>query len=149
MKSGAMCERRIVTKLSCEDFAPLERNQTLRQVPLNSAPSSMIIAGAETFPVTLAVRPSTSSLLAMISPSTVPFILATATLITAWVTSAPALTMSVPSEELTFPEKCPSMRSIDLKRTSPVNLETSPTKPSQLSFGVFAFGLRSLLVEVA
>jgi hypothetical protein len=41
--------------------------------------------------------------------------------------------MSVPFGEVTCPEKCPSIRSIDLKWTSPVKLTTSPTKPSQLS----------------
>jgi hypothetical protein len=29
------------------------------------------------------------------------------------------------------------MRNMDLKRTSPVNFVTSPTKPSQLSLGMF------------
>src|SRR5215211_6208815 len=105
-----------------------------RQRPLNCAPSSTTNAGAVTCPLTFAVRPSTSSLLARMSPSTVPFIFATATLITALVTSAPVLTMRVPFCEMTFPEKCPSIRSIDLNCTSPVKFTTSPTKPSQLSF---------------
>jgi hypothetical protein len=58
-------------------------------------------------------------------------------LITALVTCAPVLTMSVPSVEMTLPEKCPSIRSIDLKQTSPVKFTTSPTKPSQLSLLTF------------
>ena len=61
----------------------------------NCAPSSTTNAGDVTTPFTFAVRPSTSSLLARISPSTVPLIFATATLITAFVTSA-VLTISVP-----------------------------------------------------
>jgi hypothetical protein len=47
------------------------------------------------------------------------------------------LTINVPSCEVTFPEKLPSILNIDLKHTSPVKLTTSPTKPSQLSLLIF------------
>ncbi len=50
---------------------------------------------------------------------------------TAFVTSAPVLTISVPFCEMTFPEKCPSIRSIDLKRhfAGKIHHVTDETKP--------------------
>src|SRR6185437_3564984 len=62
---------------------------------------------------------------------------------------APVLTTSVPSCELTCPEKFPSMRRDDLKVTSPANFTTSPTKPSQLSLGIFFRWSRSRVVATA
>jgi len=123
--------------------------QMRRQVPLKRAPSSTTRVGEHTLPVTFAVRPSTNSLLAMMSPSTVPFILAVATLMRASVTRAPLLMMSVPSAEVTWPAKLPTMRSIDLKQTSPLNVRTSPTKPSQLSLLTFIRGAGSSRLATA
>jgi len=108
-----------------------------RQLPLKSAPFSMINAPVKIFPVTLALWPRVTSSRALMSPSTVPFIFATPTSMVALVICAPELTMRVPPSDLTCPQKFPSMRKVDLKVTSPVNFRTSPTKPSQLSLGIF------------
>ena len=62
---------------------------------------------------------------------------------------APLETISVPSADLICPENFPSMRSMDLKCTSPENLRTSPTNPREPSFNLLTRWSRSYAAAAA
>ena len=84
--------------------------------------------GVAIFPTTRAVRPSWIFSVAIMSPLTVPFILATAT-VTFASTWPFASTISVPPSDEIVPVRCPSTRSIIWKFVSPWSVVPCPTKP--------------------
>ena len=121
---------------------------TMVQPPSSSAPSSIVRRGVWILPTTRAVRPSSIFSLAMMSPLTVPFTVATATLMFA--STWPFVPMiSVPESDMIVPIKCPSTRSIAWKFVSPLSVVPWPTnplsRPSLMSRAIFSLSVTGRL----